>query len=129
MTDRVAEEALNLTGVVVADLSQARRSGQFDSIVDATVDVFQGVVRHLSAPRNVRSEGDGESTQKKLTDEEKLMTTLKARADGLCDVATRNSAPDANAVSSVSDDFLFNCQKIEQSGPSTAQTDGSHEAT
>lgn len=128
VTDRVAEEALDLIDEVVADLSEARRSGQMDSIVDATVDVFQGVMQHVSTSRGARSEDDDANTKPQVRSKGKLVATLKAQADELCNVVTRNSAAGANAVSSASDDFLFNCQKIEQIGLGTGPMDTSKPA-
>ena len=151
VTDNVAEQALDVAAMVVADMDEASRSEQVTNIVDATVDVFRGVARHLSAESAARNGNgtQGERLRRKLdqasaSSELKVITTkkdanltrtLKAGADNLCNSLTSTSAPGAPAIGSSSPDLSFKCQKIEQrprsTGPSgsTTQARGLHQHT
>ena len=110
ITDEVAQKALHVSSLVVANMEEATSSGQTSDIVAATVDVYSGITQYLDS-----SNDEDESAQKQPATEqmETLKRDLKARATIFCDVLTDNSAPDADPLSSTSKDFLFSCQKIQ----------------
>ena len=63
VTDRVAEQALDVVDVVVADVQEAIRAGNVAAIVTSTVDAFRGVASHLSKKKmseDTRSRMDNE---------------------------------------------------------------------
>ena len=125
-TDDVAERALNVTAMLTANMDEATNSGNVQRIVATTVDVFQGVARHISS--NVYAEDsessvgrrmdaiEGNKTAEKMAKLEKLREMLKARADNLCTAVTKTTAPGAAPVGSASDGLSYNCQKIQRRG-------------
>ena len=110
VTGAVAGKALNVSAVVVSNLTEATRSGQTSDIVSATVELYSGVTRYLNSP----DDGGDSTPQKSETEQtETLKQNLKSRAGSFCDALTDNSVPDAAPFGANSDDFFFSCQKVQ----------------
>ena len=117
-----------MASAVVADMDQATLSGQAAGIVESTVNVFQKVALHLSAQPDTTSERRRTSElSHKL--EQKLARKLRESADGFCHSLTSITAPGAMAIGSGSEDFAFNCQKIEQRAQSPSDKEHSDQVT
>ena len=121
ITDEVAQKALHVSSLVVANMEEATSSGQTSDIVAATVDVYSGITQYLDS-----SNDEDESAQKQPARKQTqvLKKGLKAQATDFCDTLTNSSAPDANPLRSTSKDFLFSCQKIQtRMGNDTVQNE------
>lgn len=126
VTDAVAETALDVANVIVADLHEATNSGQSSDIVAAMVDVYSGVSQSI-----VSRVGSDNSKQKPLTLKTmgKLKRKLKSSADKICEALTQNGAPDAPPVGSASSDFSFSCQKVKQRSQRSGSTKENNQAS
>ena len=113
MTDYIAQEALGVASAVVADMDQAILSGQAADIVETTVDVFQKVTLHLTAQPDPISD-HRRTSELARKPKQGLARNLRESADGFCHSLTSATAAGATAIGSGSEDFSFNCQKIEQ---------------
>ena len=118
-TDDVVERALNVMGMLTIDMDQALGSAQLQRVVTTAVDVFRGISRHLSSisntptRRRLSARGHSESADG-MTKIDRMRQKMKACAENLCNAVTRTTAPGAAPVGSVSADFSFNCQKVEE---------------
>ena len=112
-TEAVARKALDVSSVVVADMTEATRSGRASAIVAATVDVYSGITEYLDSSNDADESPEQQDTTEQINS---LKRELKARATDFCDSLTDSSAPDADPLSGLSEDFLFSCQKIQTKG-------------
>ena len=90
VTDRVAEQALDVVDVVVADVQQAIRAGHVKAIVTSTVDAFRGVASHLSKDKMRVKESEAQTT---IKPNRTLVKKLRSLSDAFCNVLTASSAP------------------------------------
>lgn len=118
VTDRVAEDALDVALEAVSDVDNGAPSKQVSSLVAATVDVFRGVAQHLKT----KTDDMREDTIERVKRTREVSERLNTRADEFCNAVTNNSASGAAAVSSASNDFVFNCQKNEQRGNAVGES-------
>ena len=97
----------------VDDVDDEVPSEQVSTLVEATVDVFRGVAKHLrKTTKNNRKQDNPERAKRSR----RVSKKLNIRADEFCNAVTNNSASGAAAVSSASNEFVFNCQKNGQRG-------------
>ena len=111
ITNDIAQKALNVSSVVVANMKEATSSGQTSDILASTVEVYRGVTEFMNS-QTVTSKSVRNKVKRKRV--QKLKRELKTRAGNLCDALTGASAPDAAPLGSASKDFLFSCQKVEE---------------
>ena len=109
-TDAVARKALDVSSVVVADMTEATRSGKASAIVAAAVDVYSGITEYLDSSNDADESPEQQDTTEQINS---LKRNLKARATDFCDALTDRSAPDADPLSLSSKNFVFGCQKIQ----------------
>lgn len=123
VTDAVAERALDVANVIVADLHEATHSGQTSDIIAAIVGIYSGVTQYM-----VSQVGSG-NVKPKAPTMDKLKRKLKSSAGKICEALTQNGAPDAPPVgSSSSSDFSFSCQKVKQRSHRSGSTKDNNQA-
>ena len=100
----IANKALEVAGTVVGRISALDDVENRNELVTSAVTVFGGVSKYLS-PSDKKSMTELKKKQKALRNK------LKARADKFCNSLTADTQPGDATMGSVSQDFVFNCQK------------------
>ena len=90
VTDRVAEQALDVVDVAVADVQEAIHAGDVTVIVKSTVAAFRGVASYLSKKKTTVEASAVQATSKP---NRTLAKKLRSLSDAFCNVLTASSAP------------------------------------